>query len=376
MQVRGIRDFRLGAINGRAELLVGLVIWVLSLIGFDTATFGNMLSLAVFYSVLVLLKYAPPLAVVPLAIAAGLWAAGIADYFLLSGFLIYLAVEFAVARRRPAIAAILVAEFLVLAYYLTIDGFPRDLLMAIAVESLCFGTAVVVGRIRLRMLGERRHLQHAQQELQRSLQTNIAHYLHDSLARSLTVMAMQAELARLEVGDPEIRRKLDAISDSGRTALDDLRQLVDHLVQDQSGDADGALGAWNTSTVGASVRTAVELLEAAGYRISCREVDPLRRLRREVEIAFALAFNEVTSNLVKHAPTGAKVRILVREEDEWLTVTVRNARAPAAAKAVPGNGGLGMGSITARMRTVGGDADFQVTPDSWSVTLTMPADTR
>lgn len=370
------------AVTGRFELLAGLVLIPVSAFNHSEFKPGNVLLLAVVFTTILLVKRIPPLAVLPLLIVYVLWLAGIADHSLLSGFMVYLAVEVAVARGRPVIAGIIAVEWLIFAYFITLgttlaeirNAFPlADLMVSGSMELLFFIAAAAVGYLRFRT---HRHQQHAQFELQQDLQASIAHYLHDSLARTLTVMAMQAELARLEVDDPDTRRKLDGISESGRSALEDLRQLVGHLMEPQPEAAESSLGSWNTATVGASIAAAGKMLEDAGYQLSCDVVDTGRRLNRDVETAFALAFNEVTANLVKHAPPGGAVDIQVGERDGTLAVSVTNTRAREPGHNNLPGGGLGMNSITARMHTVGGNATFNSTATDWNVVLTMPvADT-
>lgn len=369
------------AITGRFELLAGLALIPVSAFNHSQFEPGNVLLLAVVFTTIILARHTPPLAVLPLMIAYVLWLAGIADHPLMSGFMVYLAVEMAVARGRPVIGGIIAVEWFIFAYFITLgttleeirNAFPlTDLMVSGSMELLFFIAAAAVGYLRFRTQRDQRKQQRAQMELQQDLQADIAHYLHDSLARTLTVMAMQAELARFEVGDPDTRRKLDGIAESGRSALEDLRQLVGHLMESQPETTESSLGSWNTATVGASVAATRKILEEAGYQLSCAVVDTRRRLARDIEIAFALAFNEVTANLVKHAPPGAVVDIQVSDSGGMLTVAVTNSRAAApGSDSLPGSG-LGMNSIAARMRTVSGNATFNATAKAWTVRLTMP----
>lgn len=371
MRFRDLVERATGA--GVAEITAGVVVVLVSLFIFPGTHPGNLILQLVAFSVLILLRFFPPLAVVPPLIASALWYLGVADHSMLSGLLVYIAIEYAVARGRLIIAGVLAAQWLVFGYVVTRNMDPRlDDLPAVIFELLCFAAAAAVGHFRASTNREQRRQQAAQQQLQHALRTSVARYLHDNMARTLTMISMYAELARVNVDDPDTQRQLDNIAGSGRSAIEDLRQLVAHLIYTQPAETETMLGSWNTASVGTSISSAARMLRGAGYSLNYSGIDPDRRLSRKVETAFALAFNEVTANLVKHAPPNADVDISAAEDGQYLIVVVSNP-CDSGLHVRPGMGsGIGMDSITARMRTVGGHASFTTTTQRWQVTLSVP----
>lgn len=328
---------------------------------------------AVAFSVLILLRFFPPCAIVSPLIASVLWCLGIADHSMLSGALAYIAIEYAVSRGRHIIAGFLAAQWLIFGYVVTRDMNPRlDDLPGIVFELLCFAGAVGIGHFRASTHRIQKHQQAVQQQLQHDLRTSIARYLHDNMARTLTMISMHAELARVNVNDPDTQQKLDNIADSGRSAIEDLRQLVAHLVYTQPAETETMLGSWNTASVGTSISAAAKMLRDAGYSLNHTGINPDRRLSREVETAFALAFNEVTANLVKHAPPNADVDISTAEDGQYFIVVVSNSCGSGLNTRSGMGSGIGIDSITARMDTVGGHASFATTKELWQVTLSVP----
>lgn len=361
------------ASGGVPEIAAGIVVVFVSLLIFPGTHLGNLLLQIVVFSLLITLRFYPPLAVAPLLIASTLWYVGIADHSMLSGVLAYIAIEYAVSCGRFIIAGFLAMQWLVFGYVVTRDLTPRiDDLPGVVFEFLCFAGAGAIGYFRASTNRKQQRQQALQQQLQHDLRTGIAHYLHDNMARTLTMMSMHAELARVKIDDPNIQRQLDSIADSGRSAIEDLRQLVAHLIYTQQDDTETMLGSWNTASLGASISSAAKLLHGAGYSLNYTGISPDRRLSRQIETAFALAFNEVTANLVKHAPPNAKVEISATEEDQYLIVMVSNSCEPDLHTRTSMGSGIGIGSITARMHTVGGYAKFTTTKECWQVTLSVP----
>lgn len=359
--------------GGAVEITAGAVVILISLLIFPGVHLGNLVLQLVAFSVLIALRIFPPLAIIPPLISSALWFAGIADHSMLSGILAYIAIEYAVARGRCVIASIIAAQWLIFGYIITRDMNPRlDDLPAVIFEFLCFSGAAVIGYFRASTNRKEKRQQAVQQQLQYDLRASIARYLHDNMARTLTMISMHAELARANIDDHDTQGQLDKIADSGRSAIEDLRQLVSHLLYTQSAETEAALGSWNTASVGTSISSAIKMLRGAGYNLNYTG-DPLGcRLPREVETAFVLAFNEVTANLVKHSPPNADVNICTANDGQNFTVVVSNSRGTDVQDNSGMGSGIGMGSITARMLTVGGFANFVTTTERWQVTLSVP----
>lgn len=82
-------------------------------------------------------------------------------------------------------------------------------------EILFILLAVTAGQFRLKNTRDRQHNDLARQHLEQELRSGLARYLHDSVARSLTMMSMQAEATEMTTTDPETRRQLRSMATTG-----------------------------------------------------------------------------------------------------------------------------------------------------------------
>ncbi|OFT59710.1 sensor histidine kinase [Corynebacterium sp. HMSC05E07] len=356
-----------------AEVVFGLFVIVASLFIFPGADLGNLGLQMVGFLVLVVIRLYPGFSVVLPLFASGLWYTGMADHTLLSGVLAYIAIEFAVARGCIIIAVILAVEWLVFGYVVSRDFNPQvEDLPGVLFELLCFGGAFIIGQSRASIDRKQKHQVTQQKQLQHELRINIARYLHDSLARTLTMISMHSELARMDTNSHEAEKHLNDIAEAGRSAIEDLRQLVEHLINMQPSESGVGLGAWNTSSVGTSISESAKLLRDAGYRLAYTGISTDMRFPRTVETAFALALNEVIANLVKHAPPNAEVEISAIAAEKSLIVVVANSCSRSENSRLSVGAGVGVDSILSRMASIGGDARFVSDTDYWQVILSIP----
>lgn len=364
--------------NGKAEGILGLVLIVLSLI-FDGATVLNVIAQLLIVAIIPLLRFAAPAASFPLVAIAGLWISGNIDHLLLSGFIFYLALEYAIAIKRWVSATVLSIQWLVLAYFISVDTlFSADLLPSLVLEGALIMVAGAVGHARFVSARTHRQQQLAQQKLEHALTTGISCYLHDSVARSLTMMTMQAEIAQMSTSDPELGQQLRTITETGKIAVSDLHQLVNHLIDTNLEDTTDMLGVWHAHSITETITAAVTLLEKSGYNITVENVGLDHRLPRPVEAAFALAFNEATTNLVKHAPRNSPIIISVNSHPAYIDIGIVNKRTITSSYKAKDSAtrGIGLTSMTSRMADVGGSADITATPNTWQITLSVPITTK
>lgn len=281
------------------------------------------------------------------------------------------------ASGRRVSAGVLAAQWVILAYVITFGYLPSAAeVPAIMLECLFILVAATVGQFRFMTTREHQRRAAAQQELEQELRSGLARYLHDSVARSLTVMSMQAETTEMTTADPGTSRQLKAIAATGRTAMRDLHQLVDHLVDTNPRDSATMLGLWHADSVRDTIDSAATLLDQAGYQVTTNGIDPDRRLSRATETAFSLAFNEATANLVKHSPHGGPVSITARQKHNNLVIEVLNTceKPTSSDNPIPHRTGIGLASMTARMHEIGGRAEITTSPGSWQVILSLPLD--
>lgn len=360
--------------GGNIEILLGLVIIAVS-VTLPAFTANNALLQVVVLVVIPLLRFHPPVALIPLCAVAALWVGGLSNHVLLSGFIVYLAIEYAVATGQRITATILSVQWLLLAYGITAAHLPTTAdVPAIMVEVLFVLLAVTVGQLRLKSTRDRQHNDLVRQHLEQELRSGLARYLHDSVARSLTMMSMQAEVTEMATTAPETRQQLRSIVTTGRSAIADLHKLVDHLIDTNPRDSATMLGLWHTASIGETIESAAQLLSEAGYQVTATGIDAEFRLPRTTETAFALVFNEVTANLVKHSPRGGPVSMTVRQRAQHLDIDVINSLAHTdfSSPKITGCTGVGLTSISTRMREINGHAEITTTRTSWQVTLSLP----
>lgn len=355
-------------------MLLGLVIIAVS-VTLPVFTVNNALLQVVALAVIPLLRFHYAVALIPLCAVAALWVCGLSDHVLLSGFIVYLAIEYAVATGQRITAAVLSVQWLVLAYGITAAHLPTaGDVPAIMVEVLFVFLAVTVGQIRLKSTRNRQRNDLVRQHLEQELRSGLARYLHDSVARSLTMMSMQAEVTEMTTIAPETRQQLRSIVTTGRSAIADLHKLVDHLIDTNPPDSATMLGFWHTASIGETIESAAQLLSEAGYQVTATDIDVELRLPRTTETAFALAFNEVTANLVKHSPYGGPVSMTVTQRGQHIDIDVINSLAHTdfSSPKTTGRTGVGLTSISTRMREIDGHAEITATRTSWQVTLSLP----
>ena len=179
----------------------------------------------------------------------------------------------------------------------------------------------------------------------------IARELHDVVAHSLSLMAVQAGVGSYVAGsDPdEAARALSSIEATSRGALREMRRLVGVL---RDGDPTGPdlapahgladLGQLITGTADAGVQVQ---LEVRGIQ---------RPVPAGVDLAAYRIVQEALTNVVKHAQTTAS-RVVVTYEDDALSVEITDdGRGAPAAVTAPGTG-HGIAGMAERASLYGGE---------------------
>ena len=152
----------------------------------------------------------------------------------------------------------------------------------------------------------------------------IARELHDVVGHSISVMVLQAGAARLEL-EPEqgrAREQLEAVEQTGRAAMTEMRRMVG-VMRPEDGGAPLAAPP--------SIQQLEPLLgqmRAAGVDVSLRVTGAERRLPPGLDLSAYRIVQEALTNVARHAgPVPAAVEIAY--EPDALTLEVRNL-APAA----------------------------------------------
>nr|WSY57737.1 sensor histidine kinase [Streptomyces sp. NBC_00886] len=181
----------------------------------------------------------------------------------------------------------------------------------------------------------------------RGERARIARELHDVVAHHISMIAVQAETARLTTpGLPaEGATRLLAIGDTARTALTEMRRLLGVLREDAE------TGVQRRPQPG--LRQLMELVDesrdAAGSCTRLIVSGPIASLDPGIEVTAYRIVQEALTNARRHAP-GAAVDVELLYGDEDLAVRVRD-NGPGPAADSTGHGLLGMRE---RAATVGG----------------------
>jgi signal transduction histidine kinase len=265
-------------------------------------------------------------------------------------------------RRRPlAVAAALTAATALTA--LAYGGVPSG---AGAVAALAGWAVVAQDRVRRARThaAERDAVEITLLELTaRGERARIARELHDVVAHHISMISVQAETARVATpGMPEAgARQLQAIGDTARTALAEMRRLLGVLREDAGGEPTRApqpglnqlLALVDESRAGASTRLIVHGRVAP--------LDP------GIELTAYRIVQEALTNARRHAP-GAAVDVEVDYAGDRLHLRVRDNGPGARAE-----GGHGLLGMRERIATVGGELRVGPAPaGGFLVEATLP----
>ena len=242
----------------------------------------------------------------------------------------------------------------------------RQLLEALAAQA---GVAVRAERLSLDLQRSRQQLVTTREEERRRLRRD----LHDGLGPTLAGVALGVEAAGNHlVRDPDAAAAaLGTVRDQVKTALDDIRRLVDGLrppALDELGLVDALRGH-------ALSFEALAARDGEGVRITVLpSSEPLPQLPAAVETAAYRIALEAVTNVVRHA--GARdclVRVTCLETLDTLEVEITDDGRGMADQ--PSGGGVGMASMSERAAELGGSLTVQSRPgEGTDVLARLPVD--
>ncbi|MFF1303506.1 sensor histidine kinase [Streptomyces sp. NPDC058307] len=218
----------------------------------------------------------------------------------------------------------------------------------------------------------------------------IAREIHDVLAHSVSVMVLNAEGGRLmRHTDPTVvDRTLGVISATGREALDELRRLLEVL---RTPDADAPAGgpgrgagpdhSGAVESLSADLRRLVGRLDTSGRRVRLDLRGERGGLPADLTAQTYRIVQEALTNVVKHAPPDATIRVRVDTGSQGpgrqVSVRVENS-AGATRGAAPEHptplllSGHGLTGMRERTALYDGNVDAGPTPDGgYRVTATL-----
>jgi signal transduction histidine kinase len=196
----------------------------------------------------------------------------------------------------------------------------------------------------------------------------IARELHDVVAHSLSVIAVQSGVGHHVIDDQpeEAKKALAAIETTSRSALDELRRMLGVLRRD---DQAAPLGPAHDLS---ALEALAGQIRAAGFTVDLdlRGITA-RTFSPAAELSIYRIIQEALTNVVKHAGSPAGVRVEIRDEADALVLEVVDSgrgMVPAATSQHAGqnqgahHGIVGMrervalfgGSLSAKPRPEGG----------------------
>ncbi|WP_433475115.1 sensor histidine kinase [Spirillospora sp. CA-142024] len=181
--------------------------------------------------------------------------------------------------------------------------------------------------------------------------TRIARELHDVVTHHVTAMVVQAEAARYLTAAPDrLDEALNAVGDTGRRAIGDLRHLLDLLNPDHDtvpGDGTGA----RRPSVG-ELHTLVEQTRLAGQPVEFTEEGRPAAAGSAEFVAYRVV-QEALTNALKYAH-GSRTVVHMRYGAREITaeVSTDGSRSPSGS---PGGSGRGLAGLRDRVDALGGE---------------------
>jgi signal transduction histidine kinase len=301
------------------------------------------------------------------------------------------------ARKRTGIAALgLILTVMVVLSVTGVAGQPRDVTGSAFVP---VGLANVIAWMTGWSVRQRRRyavtLQHqAASSAVAEERLRIARELHDVVAHSMSVIAVQAGYGQYVIdSSPDgARHALGAIQATSRDALEEMRRMLGVLRQPDVADATGAAvpppgrAAPDEPAPGlASLERLVARTGGAGVGVTLDVLGEPRLVPAGVDLSAYRIIQEALTNVVKHAGTTAGAAVIVSYTDAQLVIQVSDdgGRAGGSAPGGPGGhaaagiaaGGTGHGIIGMRERVALCGGTFSAGPlpgGGFQVTATLP----
>ncbi|OXM50581.1 sensor histidine kinase [Amycolatopsis alba] len=209
---------------------------------------------------------------------------------------------------------------------------------------------------------EEQRQQHEAEAVRRAVaeeRTTIARDLHDVISHHVSAIGVHAGAARLGLpeGESPVRRSLSAVESSSRSAMADLRRLLDLLHGKENDDAQRQPGLDNLDELLDNLRT-------AGLPVRLTSNGGPRELPGSVDIALYRIAQEALTNALRHGSGGTvRIDLTYRQTEIVLSITNeigRPARRPSAESTK-----RGLAGIRQRVALFGGQAECGPLDDGW-----------
>ncbi|MEU8513701.1 histidine kinase [Kitasatospora sp. NPDC048722] len=324
-----------------------------------------------------------PLAAIAVALAGGLFSLGmwtVPETAVLQFLIADAVVGYCAATRsRPVslcAAGMPVAMLLGLFLWGALNGYP--------VNPMAYGGIAATVAISW-LVGNTIHQSRSHTEALRGRATEqavtaerlrIARELHDMVAHSIGIIAIQAGMGRrvMDTQPAETRNALDAIEATSRETLAGLRRMLGALRQ-----GEGESAPLEVAPGMAELDRLVTNTAAAGVRVELTRTGEPRRLPADVDLAAFRIVQEAVTNVVKHSGTkDCHVTVDHRPDGVEITVVDLGAGASAGSGSGPGHGsGYGIAGMRERVGLLNGEFSAGPRPEGGfrvAARLPLPAE--
>ena len=215
-----------------------------------------------------------------------------------------------------------------------------------------------------RAADERR--QHEEEAVRRAVteeRTTIARDLHDVISHHVSAIGVHAGAARLGLpgGDSPVRRSLGAVESASRSAMADLRRLLD-LLHAEAGAGQPGLD---------NLDELVETVRAAGLPIRLTLLGEPRELPGSLDVALYRIAQEALTNALRHGEGPVEVELNHGRTEVVLTVT-NNLRPGRTTQGEHAHRGLA--GIRQRVTLFGGQVSYGENGPHWQLRTTFPVE--
>jgi signal transduction histidine kinase len=200
--------------------------------------------------------------------------------------------------------------------------------------------------------------------------SRIARELHDVVAHAVSVMVVQADGAGYAIrSNPELAEAaVKTISDTGRTALTELRRLLGVLrSEDQSGTQ------WAPQPDAGELNNLAENCRASGLPVRLELMGDLAHLPVGLGLGVYRIVQEALTNTLKHAGTGASAVVKVLRSEDKVVIEVTDDGFGTPHDLVEVSGGNGLIGMRERAGVLGGTLEAGPNPGGgWRVRGVLP----
>lgn len=359
----------------RFEIYLALIIVGVSLL-FPGAGYRDALFQLVFVSVILVAQHFPLAVFVPIPVASIIWASGYVDQWQLAPIIVYVAVH-VISFRVGVMAAVVVScEWIILAYIISVQSFELEAwFYSLILESFLLAFLIFIGKNRRNRIFEEYQAREERKQAEEKLFENLNQYLHDSIARKLTMMTILADRIHSEIDASPEHDRIGEVAELGRSALMDLEELMREMKAGTTGHLSSSDGMWSPEPLSQAVQSAMVSLGDMGFDVVFSGNTDPGPLASSVENALTLSFQEAVVNMVKYAPARSRVHIEMLSRDDELGLVLANTveRGDSGQMGEFSNR-LGLPSVSRRLEGVGGRIAVTSTPGSWSIDLAVPVE--